>query len=166
MGRRFVIVCVGCTTWVAAEVAVPERPSLRAVTSTRSRKPRSAMRTPYVLPVAPVTSTQVNESTSQRCHWNANDVGLPVHVPSLALSSCPTRASPVIVGRVVLFSGAAFEATTSVCSERAFVAPSALTAVTRTRIVLPTSACASLYVLPSEAVSTHELPLALHRSQR
>jgi hypothetical protein len=40
-----------------------------------------------------------------------------------------------MVGRLVLFSGAAFEATTSVCSERAFVDPSALIAVTRTRIV-------------------------------
>jgi hypothetical protein len=99
VGRRFVIGVVGTTIAVAFEVAVPERLSVRAVTSTRRRKPRSAMRTPYVLPVAPMTLAQVSASASQRCHWKANEVGFPVHVPSLAVSSCPTRASPVIVGR-------------------------------------------------------------------
>ena len=87
-----------------------------------------------------MTLAQVSESTSQRCHWKAKEVGFPVQVPSLAVSSWPTRASPVTVGRVVLLSGAAFDSTTAVCSERAFVAPSAFSAVTRTRIVLPTSA--------------------------
>ena len=112
VGRRFVIGVVGTTMAVVFDVAVPERLFVLAVTSTRRRKPRSARRTPYVRPVAPTTFAHVNESTSQRCHWNANDVGLPVHVPSLAVSSCPTRASPVIAGRTVLSSGAAFEATT------------------------------------------------------
>jgi hypothetical protein len=46
LGLRLVIGVVGTTTAVAFEVAVPERLSVRAVTSTRSRKPRSAMRTP------------------------------------------------------------------------------------------------------------------------
>jgi hypothetical protein len=37
---------VGTTIPVAFDVAVPERLSVLAVTSTRRRKPRSAMRTP------------------------------------------------------------------------------------------------------------------------
>lgn len=166
VGRLFVIGVVGTTIAVALDVAVPERLSVRAVTSTLRRKPRSAMRTPYVLPVAPMTFAQVSVSTSQRCHWKANEVGLPVHVPSVAVSSFPTRASPLIVGRPVFVSGAAFEPTTSVCSERAFIEPSAFTAVTRTRSVLPTSACPTLYVLPSDASSTQLLPPGLQRNQR
>jgi hypothetical protein len=46
------------------------------------------------------------------------------------------------------------------------VDPSALIAVTRTRNVLPTSACPTRYVLPSEAKSTQLLPPALQRNQR
>ena len=54
--------------------------------------------------VAPMTFAQVSESTSHRCHWKAKDVGFPVQVPSLAFSSCPTRASPVIVGITPVFA--------------------------------------------------------------
>jgi hypothetical protein len=82
---------------------------------------------------------QVIASMSQRCHWNENEVGLPVQVPSFAVNSSPTRAVPVIVGREVFVSGAAFEPTTSLGSERAFISPSAFIAVTRTRKVCPTS---------------------------
>ena len=91
VGRRLVIGFVGTTMAVAFDVAEPERLSLRAVTSTRKRKPRSAIRTPYVLPVAPMTAAHVSESTSQRCHWKAKVVGFPVHVPSLAVSSSADR---------------------------------------------------------------------------
>jgi hypothetical protein len=70
----------------------------------------------------------------------------------------------VIVGRAVLVSGAAFEATTAVGSERAFVAPSALTAVTRTRMVRPSSAPTSRYVRSvSLRMLTQSLPLAWQR---
>src|SRR5262245_18263867 len=103
---------------------------------------------------------------SQRCHWNANEVGVLDHVPSLAESSWPTRASPVITGRDVLMSGGAFAPTTSDCSERAVAEPSAFDARTRTRTVLPTSAGPSRYVWPSAASATHELPSRLQRNQR
>src|SRR5262245_66591427 len=101
----------------------------------------------------------------QRCHWNANDVGEPVHVPSLAVISWPTRASPVIVGRDVLVSGGAFVTTTSVCSDRALREPSAFVAVTRTRSVRPTSAWPTRYVSPSAASSTQELPSLRSRNR-
>src|SRR6476659_2960210 len=100
---------------------------------------------------------------SHRCHWYENDVGLPLHVPSFPISSSPTRASPVTVGREVFVRGVAFEGTPSVGSERACTQPSALLAMTRTRIVCPRSTWPSLYVLPSAANRRHWKPLALQR---
>src|SRR5206468_10161832 len=98
VGRLFVIRVAGATTAVRAEVAVAEPFSFVAVTLTRRRKPRSARRTPLVLPVAPTTSEQFVPSTSQRCHWKANESGLPLQLPGFAVSSWPTRAMPAIVG--------------------------------------------------------------------
>ena len=43
---------------------------------------------------------------SQRCHWYWNVVGLFVHVPFCAVSVCPTRGVPVIVGGSVFCGGA------------------------------------------------------------
>ena len=37
-------------------------------------------------------------SASQRCHWNEYDVGLPVQVPSSAVSVSPTAGVPYISG--------------------------------------------------------------------
>ena len=99
----------------------------------------------------------------QRCHWKANEVD-PGHVPSLAASSCPTRASPVIVG-LQFRERCRVPPDDVVGSERAFVEPSGFTAVTRTRIVRPTSTCPTLYVLPSEARSTSRCR-RLQRNQR
>src|SRR5688572_20640643 len=98
---------------------------------------------------------------SHRCHWKANEVGAPLHVPSSAVSSSPTRAVPEIVGRDV-FRGAPPPVTRAVASERALAAPSAFTAVTRTRIVWPTSSAASRYVR-SVAPRTAAQPLVLIR---
>src|ERR687891_322243 len=126
-GRAFVIGVLGRTMPLGAEVATPAPLALRAVTSTRTRNPTSAARTPYDLPVAPGTSPHTIASRSQRCHWNAKHVGLPVHVPSFAVSDSPTCGSPVIVGRAVGF-------------EAANVDPSAFVALTRKRIRNPLSA--------------------------
>ena len=118
VGRAFVIGVAGWTMLLAAEVAVPVPLELRAVTSTRTRKPTSATRTPYDFPVAPGTLPHTIASMSHRCHWYANEVGLPVHVPSLAVSDSPTCGVPEIVGRAVL-RGPSADVTTAVGSERA-----------------------------------------------
>src|ERR671911_2556957 len=103
VGRAFVIGVLGTMMPLGAENATPAPLALRAVTWTRTRKPTSAARTPYDLPVAPATLPHTIASRSQRCHWNENEVGFPLQVPSLAVSVSPTCGSPVIVGRAVLF---------------------------------------------------------------
>src|SRR5438477_10534694 len=95
-------------------------------------------------------SVQVDElSTWQRCRWNAYEVGLPLQLPVEAVSVCPTRVVPEIVGTAVFF-GAAFAtagATASVAFDSAVAEPSAFVAVTRTRIACPASAPVSVEVL-------------------
>src|ERR1700745_284628 len=107
VGRPFGGGVVGATTAVGTDAAVPlpfaffalPLPcAFSAVTMTRSRNPRSASLTPYVVPVAPTTSVHTTESMLHRCHWYANDVGLPLHEPGDARSSSPTRAVPGVVG--------------------------------------------------------------------
>jgi len=146
VGRPFGGGVVGATTAVGTDVAVPLPFAFFAVTITRSRNPRSARRTPYVVPVAPTTSVQTTASMLQRCHWYPNDVGLPLQEPGEARSSSPTRAVPVMVGADVFF-GAAVDvtgATVLVCADCAEAEPSAFVAVTRTRIVWPASAPTSV----------------------
>ena len=63
---------------------------------------------------------------------------MPVHVPFAAVSTSPSPVSPEIVGRAV-FTGEA-GATTPLCADEALALPPAFVAVTRRRIVLPTSA--------------------------
>ena len=67
---------------------------------------------------------------------------MPVQVPFEATSAWPSPAVPAIVGSAVLTGGAA--AMTAVCVLAALVGPAALVAVTTARIVLPTSAPASV----------------------
>src|SRR5687768_16809960 len=93
---------------VIPEFAVALPLAFRAVTATRSRKPRSTSRTGYVFAVAPVTLEHVATSASHRCHWYEKPVGLAVHSPSFALSVCPTLGVPEIVGGDV-FRGPAVE---------------------------------------------------------
>src|SRR6266568_2362598 len=69
VGRPFGGGDVGTTTVVGADVAVPLPFAFFAVTTTRRRKPRSARRTPYVVPVAPTVSEHTATSMLQRCHW-------------------------------------------------------------------------------------------------
>ncbi len=68
---------------------------------------------------------------------------MPVQLPSSTVSTSPTSGVPEMIGSSV-FAGAPLDWTTSVAAERAFAAPSAFTAVTRTRIERPASACTSV----------------------
>ena len=65
-------------------------------------------------------------------------VGVPVQVPTAELSVCPSRVVPEMVGTAVLTGGSA--TTTAVCADVACALPATFVAVTRTRIVEPTSA--------------------------
>src|SRR5207247_3046517 len=154
------------TMLVSSDVAVVEPAPFVAFTATRSRCWMSPARTPYVLPVAPTTSTQLVPALSHRCHWYENESGAPVHVPGSAVSSSPTLARPETVGRDVFF-GAELDETTAVCSDAAVAAPSALIAVTSVRIRCPTSLASSVYVLNvSPTIVTQPVPSESHRCQR
>ena len=84
-------------------------------------------------------STQVAPPSVDCCHWYANDVGEPVHVPTAASSVRPPWMKPAIVGGTVL-AGFSEPATLAVAVELAFAVPPALVAVTRMRMTVPTSA--------------------------
>ncbi len=63
---------------------------------------------------------------------------MPLQLPGSAVSVCPSRAVPEMVGGEVLLNAAA--ATTAVWAEVAPLEPALFEAVTATRIVAPTSA--------------------------
>jgi hypothetical protein len=96
------------TTSVGSDVAVPLPSAFVAVTSTRMVRETSAVASVYVSFVAPLMSPHAVPSVAQRLHWYANDVGLLLHVPFLAVSVPPSFAVPPIVGGLVL-AGAASE---------------------------------------------------------
>ena len=84
-------------------------------------------------------------SDGHRTHWNVNAIGVvPVHVPVVPVSLCPTVGVPEMDGSAV-FVGAPLlsSVTTAVASERAEAEPSLFDAVTRMRSLAPTSADAS-----------------------
>jgi hypothetical protein len=97
---------------------------------------------------------------SQRRHWKVNVIGVaPDHEPVVAVSVEPNLAVPEIAGSAV-FSGADVETTTAVGAESAEAEPCELLAVTRRRILLPTSSSLSTYVglaAPATAVQRFEL---------
>jgi hypothetical protein len=130
------------TAAVAALVAVPDPAELVAVSATRIAFVTSADTSRYVAAVAPVMATQEAPLELQRCHCRANViVGVPVHVPVVEDSSCPSFAVPEITGRPVFAGGAA--ATTAVAALVAGVDPPEFVAVTTTRIFDPTSVAVS-----------------------
>ena len=88
-------------------------------------------------------SAQAAPPPSQRRHWYAKDVGLPVQVPFAAVSVCPCCADPETVGNAVFPGGAGGAPTTAVCAEVADEDPTAFVPVTVTRTVEPTSAAPS-----------------------
>jgi hypothetical protein len=126
------------TTLDGDDAAVVRPLEVIAVTSARSLCPESAVRTPYVRPVAPEMLTQFEPSASHRCHCRANEEAAGDQLPLLTVSSWPTTADPVTTGRTV-FDGPFREPTTSLAADVADALPSALVAVTTTRNVRPTS---------------------------
>jgi hypothetical protein len=112
----------------------------------------------YEEPVAPVMLTQVDPAVSQRRHCCVYVIGVvPVHVPSVVVRVCPFTALPETTGTDML-TGAA-EATTAVAAESADVDAVEFVAVTRTRIVDPTSPATSVYVVPvAPAMSAQPAP--------
>ena len=115
-------------------------------------------------PVAPAMSEQFAPAASQRRHWYVKLIGvLPVHVPSPAVSVCPSWAVPLIVGATVFAGGTA--ATAAVCALVAGVPPAALVPVTTRRIVEATSLEVSTYVeLVAPAMSEQFAPPESQRS--
>src|SRR5262249_1790651 len=82
---------------------------------------------------------------AQRCHWNANDVGAPLHAPTDAESDWPTTAVPVNDGEAVTAGRAAAPpalVTAVVAGETAEAAPPAAVAVTATVSAWPLSSAA------------------------
>src|SRR3954452_22770006 len=151
------------TTADGLEATVDTPAAVMAVTSARRRWSTSAVRTPYVRPVAPVMLRQSSPLASQRCQRRRNDVGVGVHVPFETVSSSPTRADPETAGRTV-FLGPSFESTTSLGSEVADAFPSAFAAVTTTRSVWDWSAEPGVYVASvAPLISPHAVPSVAQR---
>ena len=90
----------------------------------------------WLLPVSPEIATQEPPAGLQRSDCRLV-VEASVHSPALAVSVCPSRASPDTAGGEV-FVGAA-GSTSAVCAEVALVVPPAFVALTWTRSVVPTS---------------------------
>ena len=88
---------------------------------------------------------------------------MPVHVPTVEVSVCPSRSVPETTGRTVFTGGSG--ATVVVGPESALALPPAFVAVTRTRIVPSTSAGVRSSVAPvSPAMSLQFTPAASQRS--
>jgi hypothetical protein len=94
------------TTAVGAEVALMEPSAFFAVTVARSVWPTSADCAVYVFAVAPPIAVQLSPFLSQLLHAYAKLVGLPVHVPSEAVSVDPSCGVPETVGVPVLLGAA------------------------------------------------------------
>jgi hypothetical protein len=103
--------------------------------------------------VALSISEQLFPELSQSSHAYEYEVGLFDHEPFEAVSVCPCSAVPLIAGSLV-FTGAGGK-TTAVCRDVADAGPPPFDAVTRDRIVCPTSAAFSTY-LPDDAPPMRE----------
>ena len=90
-------------------------------------------------------ATQLLPVESQSCHCVVSaGVGVPVHVPWLRVSVCPTVAVPLIEGGDWFAGGLEAAVTTAVGAVVAVVVPAVLVAVTVASIVEPTSALATM----------------------
>jgi hypothetical protein len=94
--------------------------------------------------VAPEIAAQFAPLESQRRHWYAIDVVVPLHVPVDVVSDCPACVVPLTCGNAV-FVGAetVAAATTPVAVDVAVAEPPVFAAVTATRSVVPASAATS-----------------------
>jgi hypothetical protein len=93
------------TTAVAAEVALVEPLRLDATTVNRNVEPASEGATTWEMPVAPLTGAQAEPVLSQRSHWYAYLILVPVQTPALPVTVAPTTGRPLMVGSAV-FTGA------------------------------------------------------------
>ncbi len=81
---------------------------------------------------------QLAPAASHFCHWYVSvGVGLPVHVPALAVSVSPTRLVPLITGTAVFTGADSADATDAVCVDVALAVPWLFVPVSTTRIVEP-----------------------------
>jgi hypothetical protein len=149
------------TTVVCADVATPWPSALCPVTSTRIVEPTSVL-----VSAAPPSVAHEAPVASQRCHSRVNVIAaVPDQLPSVVLRVWPSRTVPETTGRRSL-SGGASGAMTAVAGELVLADPSTFVAVTVTRIVLATSAAASVYEVPLAAgIGLHAAPLASQRCQ-
>ena len=77
----------GITVAVAAEDALADPPAFDAVTKTRTVEPTSSSSRSYVDSSAPESASQSAPVSSQRCHSYPYDVGEPLQLPVVALST-------------------------------------------------------------------------------
>ena len=144
--------------------AIVEAPAdVIAVTSTRRRWSTSALRTPYVRPVAPAMLRQSSPLVSQRCQRRRNDVrrGRPRPVRDGQLVTDAGRAGH---RRTHGVCGPSFESTTSLGSDVAVPFPSAFVAVTTTRACAPRPPAAAVYAaFVAPAMSPHAVPSVAQR---
>jgi hypothetical protein len=129
--------------------------------------------------VAPEIAVQLAPSESHRRQAYAYELGLFDHVPVVALSVLPAAVVPEIVGRAVLAGGAGGGgggggggdeagggATTPVGAEVDDVEPFLFVATTVNRIVEPTSAAVSTYVVVVTDSAAQVAPVESQRLQR
>jgi hypothetical protein len=87
----------------------------------------------------------------QRTHWNANEVGLPDHVPCVAVRVLPTMGVPVIRGSVMFVGAARVAEDTVDANATASVAPKTTAriafAIMTLRLSLPGRSCHDLFVI-------------------
>src|SRR4051794_5636821 len=126
----------GAITGVCAEIAVAEPTVLRAVTTTCTFRPTSAVSSRYVEAVAP--AIRAHEVAEQRCHSRTRvGGGVPRQVPVVEVRMEPTFGVPVRVGGS---AASGREVTGAVRGEAATARPDRFAAVTTTRRRRPASA--------------------------
>ena len=155
------------TTALRLELIEPVPTELCAVRRYRRLSPRSAPTSVYVLWVPPETLVHAPVAWTHRCHWYVNVNGVvPDHVPSLAVSVCPTWAVPLGLGCPVAAGAEPAFATAPVGAEKTEEPPALFDAVTFTRTVCPTSEAVSLCVgLSAPPIALQLAPEESHRCQ-
>ena len=100
----------------------------------------------------------------QRTHWSVNAIGgVPVHVPFVPVSVCPTTREPEATGSDV-FLGALDATMVDVADESALAWPAPFVAVRRARSRKPTSPFGTLYVeLVAPPIDAQLAPLVSQR---
>jgi len=109
-------------------------------------EPESAAVSVCAASVAPEMSTQVPVVGLHRRHWKANEVGLSVQVPVVAVSTAPGPTTPSTTGPAVTIGAPGGPTTNLVDTELAVADPSPFRIETVTRIDDARSLSTSVYV--------------------